>query len=90
MKPPACEVARESSNPQMKTGNLFARAASWLLAPPEKPFRFRTVDVALWWILISLAAILLIADHPYLALTLAISGGTMIGILHVVGSNPRW
>ena len=73
----------------MKTGNLFTRAARWLPAAPEKPFRFRTIDVALWWILISLAAISLITDHPYLALTIAMSGGTMIGILRVVGSNPR-
>lgn len=69
-------------------GNWLTRAAKWLPAPLEKPFRFRTIDVVLWWILISLAAISLIADHPYVALTIAISGGTMIGILRVVGSNP--
>jgi hypothetical protein len=45
--------------------------------------------VLLWWVLISLVAISLIAGHPMIALSTAIAGGTMIGVLCVIGSNPQ-
>jgi hypothetical protein len=45
--------------------------------------------VLVWWVLISLFAISLIADHPMIALSTAIAGGTMIGVLCVIGSNPQ-
>ena len=72
----------------MKTGDLLKGAAGWLVAAPKGPFRFRVVDVVLWWILISLVSITFIADHPAVALTIAISGGAMIGVLCVIGSRP--
>ena len=50
---------------------------------------FRLIDVLVWWVLISLFAISLIADHPMIALSTAIAGGTMIGVLCVIGSNPQ-
>jgi hypothetical protein len=66
---------------------MLKRAGKWLVAAQKGPFRFRLVDVVLWWVLVSLVAISVIAEHPLVALTAAIAGGTMIGVLCVVGSD---
>jgi hypothetical protein len=70
----------------MRIFEVLEAFAVWVAK--KGPFRFRLVDVVLWWVLVSLVAISLIADHPLVALTIAIMGGTMIGVLCVVGSNP--
>lgn len=72
----------------MNTDFVRRFVARWLVTAPDTSFRFRVVDVVLWWILVSLVAISLISDHPFVALTIAISGGTMIGVLCVIGSKP--
>lgn len=60
-----------------------------LLRSLKRNGTFRLIDVLLWWVLISLVAISLIANHPMIALSTAIAGGTMIGVLCVIGSNPQ-
>jgi len=74
---------------QVRILELIQRGSKWVLTTQKGPFRFRSADVVLWWVLVSLVAISLIADHPLVALTIAIAGGIMIGILCVLGSNPR-
>jgi putative inorganic carbon (HCO3(-)) transporter len=54
-----------------------------------KPFRFGTVDGLLWWMFISLVAISFIGDHPYLALSTAILGGSLVGVLTTIYANCR-
>jgi hypothetical protein len=51
-------------------------------------FRLRTVDVVLWWVLISLLSISFVANHPLPALVGAIAGGALIGVLSVLGADP--
>ncbi len=72
----------------MKAWHSFKRVAGWLVGAPDRSFRFRMTDMGLWWVLISLLSISLIADHPHVALTIAILGGTIIGVLCVMGSKP--
>ena len=72
----------------MRIGHLLMRAKDWLSAAGERPFRFRWMDVVLWWVMISLVSISFIADHPFLALGIAIAGGVMIGVLCVIGADP--
>jgi hypothetical protein len=66
-----------------------SKLAAQLLLSLKRSGTFRLIDVLLWWVLISLVAISLVADHPMIALSIALAGGTMIGILCVIGSSPR-
>jgi hypothetical protein len=59
-----------------------------LVGAPGTPFRFRVWDLVCWWLLISLVSISFVAEHPFVALTITISGGALIGVLCVVGSKP--
>jgi hypothetical protein len=67
---------------------LVRRAVRWLVGVPGTPFRFRVWDVVCWWLLVSLVSISFVAEHPLVALTIAISGGALIGVLCVVGWKP--
>jgi len=71
----------------MRIGKLLKAPGRWLLATREGPLRFRGIDVVLWWVLISLVGISFIGDHPLVALTIAITGGAMIGVLSVMGAD---
>jgi hypothetical protein len=51
-------------------------------------FHFRFIDAMLWWILAALVAISFIANHPLVALAIAIIGGIVLGIACVLGSKP--
>ena len=66
---------------------MLKPAGRWLLTPRKGPFRFRGLDVLFWWVLIALTAIAFVADHPLAALTTAITGGAMIGVLSVMGAD---
>ena len=72
---------------KIKRVPLRSLRSSWF-AFKDQPFRFRTIDVVLWWVLISLVAISFVGEHPMVTITLAISGGAMIGVLTVLGADP--
>jgi putative inorganic carbon (HCO3(-)) transporter len=55
----------------------------------RRPFRFSAVDGVLWWVLISLVAISFIGNHPYLALSIAVVGGALVGVLTTINANCR-
>jgi putative inorganic carbon (hco3(-)) transporter len=48
-------------------------------------FRFRFSNVMLWWLGIAVLAISFIAGHPFIALTIAVTGGGALGIACVLG-----
>jgi len=73
--------------PAIPFSNFLNRTTKTSKTSKKGLFRLRTVDVVLWWVLISLVAISFIGDHPLVALTIAITGGAMIGVLSVVGAD---
>jgi hypothetical protein len=46
-------------------------------------------DASLVWLLASLLAIAIVADHPLLGLAVAGAGGTLMGVLLVLGDVRR-
>jgi fructose-specific phosphotransferase system IIC component len=61
--------------------------SSWFVFK-DRPLRFRTIDVVLWWVLISLVAISFVGEHPIVTIAIAITGGAMIGVLTVLDADP--
>ena len=70
----------------MNPREIFSKFARF--TSRDLPFRFRPLDVILWWVLMSLLSISFVGAHPTVAITIAISGGALIGVLTVLGADP--